>query len=330
MTKLLFIFLISTSAMAYVPTVESVFRHGANPDLVVNGVVLNLVVKKLNSASLGDANREVSLLNDERQEDYYKLYFSKLSTEGLKVSQARFNNASFAETAIEHRVYYPNFSPYTVKGNVEQIERGLFFSVLNSVLFNNGAHIVNYLKSLGVPVRLNGDLINREKIEYLASYKRYLNVISRDRNARKTEINPLKPDDPVARARIDSVMSGSMYIDTHQVRLGREDGEMAWIVEAGNFRSVVSYRNRDVQKVSFKTQAGEFEMSFKDYWLANGTHSAPRYIMIKTLSGENYQVEVTSMKHFVEKDDDLVKRLTRWDQILKGKNDPNTRPEFLL
>ncbi len=329
MIKFLALLVLSSSAWSYVPTVESLFRHGANPDLTANGVVLNLVVKKIHSTA-AEPTGEVSLLKEEKAEDYYKLYFNRISNEGLKVSQGRFNNASFAETALEQKIYFPNFSAYTVKGSVEQLERGLLFSALNSILFNNGAHMVNYLKSLGIPVRLNNDLINREKIDYLASYKRYLNLISRDRNARKTEPNPLKPEDPVAKARIDSIMAGSMYIDTHQVKLGREDGEMAWIVEAGNFHAVVSYKTRDVLKLSYKSQAGDVEFSFKDYWLANGSHSAPRYVLIKTLTGENYQVEITSMKHFVERDDELVRRLNRWEQILKGKNNTDPRPEFLL
>ena len=179
-------------------------------------------------------------------------------------------------------------------------------------------------------MRLNDDIINREKIEYLASYKRYLALIGRDRNARKSEQNPLKPEDNVARARIDSIMAGSMYIDTKQVKLGRDEGEMAWVIDAANFHGVVSYNKREIEKMSFKTAAGDLEIVCKEYWLADGTHSIPRYLLIKTLSGDNYQVEITSMKQFVEREDDLVRRLTRWDQILKGKNNSDPRPEFLL
>lgn len=331
MIKLFSLFLLgyALTAGAYVPTVESLFRHGPNPDLAANGVVVSLHIKKMNVSSTGESPQDVSLLKESKAEEFYKIYFTK-NGDNLKVSQARFESGSFAETSIDHRVYYPNFSAFTVKGSVEQVEKGIFFSALNSILFNNGSHIVNYLKSLGVPVRLNNDLINREKIEYLASYKRYLALIGRDRNARKTEPNPLRPDDAVARARIDSIMAGPMYVDTKQVKLVRDEGDIAWLVDAGNFRSVLSYRTREIQKMTFKTQAGDLEILCKDYWLANGTHSAPRYFLIKTLSGDQYQVEITNMKHFLERDDDLVRRLNRWDQILKGKNSSEPRPEFLL
>lgn len=317
------------NARAYVPTVESLFRHGANPEVSSNGVVLNLVVKKIGPTDGSSSSQTTSLLKEARPEDFYKLYFTR-NGETLKLSQARFSNGNYAETSLEHKVYYPNFSAYTIKGTDEELEKGLFFSVLNSIVFNNGAHMVNYLKSLGVSVRLNDDLINREKIEYLASYKRYLALIARDRNARKNEPNPLKPEDSVARARIDSVMAGPMYIDTKQVKLGRDEGEMAWIVDAGNFTSVTSYRARDIKKITYKSSSGDLEILCKDYWLANGTHSVPRYILMKTLSGDHYQIEITSMRHYVERDDDLVRRLTRWDQILKGQASTDPRPEFLL
>lgn len=324
MMKFLLLVSFSFSALAYVPTVESLYRHGSNPDVTANGIVLNVVIKKLNAST-----QENSLMTAARAEDFYKIFFTK-NGDSLKVAQVRYSNASFTDNSIEQKVFYPNFSAFTMRGNGEQIEKGLFFSILNSTIFNNGAHVVNYLKSLGVPVRLNNDLINREKIEYLASYKRYLALIARDKNARKTEQNPLRPDDSVARARIESIMAGPLYVDTKQVKLSKDDGEMAWVVDAGNFRGVVSYRERNIQKMIYKSQGGDLEMICKDYWLADGTHSLPRFILIKTLSGDSYQVEFTSMKQYVEYEDDLVKRLNRWDQLLKGKTSNDPRPEFML
>ncbi len=326
----LLVFLISTSAMAYVPTVESLFRHGANPEVTGNGIVLTLVVKKIQPGATSTSVQDVSLLKDQRTEDFYKIFINKVSGDSIKVTQARFSSGSFLDVGLEHKVYYPNFTAYTIKPNIEQVEKGLFFALLHSLTLNNGSHMVNYLRSLGVQVRLNDDLINRDKIDYLASYKRYLTIISRDRNARKTEKNPLKPEDSATRDRVDAIMDGPMYVDTKQVKLGRDEGDMAWIVSAGAFESVVSYREREVQKLKYKSAAGEFEITCKDYWLANGTHSIPRYMMIKSFTGESFQVEISNMRHYVEREDDLVKRLSKWDQILKGKESTEPRPEFLL
>ena len=326
MIKFCFIFLLTiSSAFAYVPTVESLLRNGANPDVTVNGVALNLAVRKINPGS-GESS---ALLANGKGEDFYKLYFTRVSNDSVKVLQGRYSNANFSDESITHKNYYPNFTAYTIKPSVEQLERGIFFNLLQSMAYNNGAPLVNYLKSLDVPVRLNQDLINREKIEQLASYKQYLLAAQKNRNKPGME-NPMRPEDASARAKAEDISNASMYVDTHQVSISRQDGEMSWLINAAPFESVVSYNRREVQKVKFKSQAGEYEIQCKDYWLANGTHSFPRTMIIKTISGDTYQVEISNLRQYNDKEDDLVKRLQKMDQVLKKTASQDPRPEFLL
>jgi hypothetical protein len=328
MIQIVLALLLSTSIYAYVPTVESLFRNGANQEVESNGSAITMVVKKIEVAPKSTASTtDVALLASSREQDFYKIFFTKVSNDSVKLAQTRYNDSSFSEDSLQHKIYYPNFTPYTVKG--EQADRGVFFGVLESLVMNNGAYLVNYLKTQGVPVKLNQDLINREKIEYLASYKRYLLTLSRDRS-KKNEPNPMRPEDPAAREKVEKVMNESMYVDTHQVRLSREDGEMAWLVTAGTFEAVISYKERQIQKVKFKSPHGDLEIICKDYWLANGTHSLPRYILVKDFKGESFQIELTNLRHYSEKEDDLAKRLKKWDLILKGKESTEARPEFLL
>lgn len=329
MKVLALFFFVSASVQAYVPTVESLFRHGSNPDVSANGLSLTMVVKRVQPGEKPAGSSSDSLLKEEKGEDYYKIFFTK-SGESLKVAQTRYNSNAFTEASLQHKTYYPNFSPFTIKPSVDQAEKGVFFALLHSLTLNNGSHIVNYLKSLGVPVKLNNEIINRNKVEFLADYKRYLVAISKDRNAKKTEVNPMRPEDAAARARAEEIMNEPMYVDTKQVKLSKDDGQVAWVVNAGAFEAVVSYKERDVQKVKYKSPAGDFEIICKDYWLANGTHSLPRFMLIKTFNGQNYQVEITNLRHYIEKEDDLVKRLRNWDQALKGRESSDARPEFLL
>lgn len=333
MTRLLALaltLLITSIAQAYVPTVESLFRHGSNPDVSTNGVVLTLQVKKIlpGDKAVTTVN-DLGLLKDIKAEDFYKIFFTK-NNETLKISQTRYNSGKFSESSLTHKVYYPNFTPFTVKPHLQEAEKGIFFGLLSSLVLNDGSHLVNYLKTLGVPVRLNSELINREKVEFLAEYKRYLAIISRDRNARKTEVNPMRPEDPAARERAEKIMDSPMYVDTNQVTLTKDEGKLAWVVNAGPFEAVVSYKERDVQKIKYKSATGDFEIICKDYVLANGTHAFPKYLLIKTFNGEQFQLETLSLRHFVEREDDLVKRHSKWDQILKGKESSEVRPEFLL
>jgi hypothetical protein len=326
MIKICFVVLFSiSSAFAYVPTVESLLRNGANPDVTMNGVALNLFVRKINPAS-GESS---ALLTTGKAEDFYKVYLNKTSSDSVKVLQGRYTTASYTDESITHKAYYPNFTAYTIKPSVEQLERGIFYGLLQSLAYNNGAHLVNYLKSLDVPVRLNQDLINREKIEQLASYKQYLLAAQKNRNKPGLE-NPMRPDDASARARAEEISNASMYVDTHQVSISRQEGEMSWLINAAPFEAVISYTRREVQKVKFKSAGGEFEIQCKDYWLANGTHSFPKTMIIKTISGDSYQVDIGNLRHYNDKEDDQVKRLQRMDQVLKKTASQDPRPEFLL
>lgn len=327
---LLLLTLFSAQAFAYVPTVESLFRHGSNPEVTANGVSFTMAIRKIVPGEEGLSKVITGEATEQSPNDFYRIFLTKTGPDILKIAQARYTDNKFAESSLEHKIYYSSFSPYTLKPSVEQMEKGIFFALVHSLAFNNGSHIVNYLKTLGVPVKLNEDLINREKIEYLASYKRYLVTINQNKSAKKTEVNPLRPEDAATRERVEAVMNESMYIDTKQVKLSKDDGEMAWFAEAGPFTGVFAYNSRDVLKVVLKSAAGEMEILCRDYGLLNGTHRFPRTILIRDFTGDNYQIEVTDLRHYLEKEDDIVRRLQKWDSILKGKESQRPRPAFLL
>lgn len=317
---------LTSSALAYVPTVESLFRFGSNADVTSNGISLSFVVRRMNAqADEGD-----NTVKGKQAEEFYRIHLTKVGSDTLKVAQARFRDSNFSENGLDHKIYYPNFTPHTMKPTPDQMEKGLFYALLHSMAYNNGSQMVTYLKDLGVPVKHNSEILNRQKIDYLASYKKYLVTINNDRAAKKTEKNPLQPEDPAARERVEAIMNESMYMDAGHVKLGRDEGQMAWVITADNFESVISYQQRSVQKYKYKTGSGEFSVTCKDYWLANGTHFFPKTMQIKTLNGESFELDVVELRHYQEKEDDLIRRQKRWDQALKGQESTNPRPAFLL
>lgn len=320
----------TVSALAYVPTVESLFRNGSNPDVTVNGVSLTISVKKIQAGAKATSNQEGSLLLETKAEDFYKIFFTRLGQDVMKVAQTRYSNNTFNESSLEDKQYYPNFTAYTIKGTPEESEKGIFHGLLRSLIFNDGEYMINYLKSQGISVKLNSEILNRQKVEHLASYKHYLLAINKDRTARKSLPNPLRPEDPAARDKVEQVMNEPMYIDQKQVQIFRDNGELSWMINVGSFEAIVSYKKRQIQKIKFKSQLGELEIICKDYWLANGTHSMPRYIMVKDYKAETYQIEVLNLRHYLEKEADLINRLKKWDSILKGKESLDPKPPFIL
>ena len=248
----------------------------------------------------------------------------------MKVAQTRYGNDSFSDGSLIDKQYYSSFTSHTIKGTAEDSEKGIFFGMLRSIIFNDGAFILNYLKSLNIPVKLNNEIINRQKVEYLANYKQYLVAINKDRTSKRNMPNPLKPDDAASREKIDMVMNEPMYVDQKQVKLANEQGHLSWFIGAGPFEATISQNDRRIQRIKYKSLLGDYEILCKDYWLANGTHSFPRYIMVKDFKGESFQVEVLNMKHYLENESDLLARLKKWDSVLKGKSSHETKPPFLL
>jgi hypothetical protein len=199
--------------------------------------------------------------------------------------------------------------------------------ILNEIELDDSVDFVTNFSAFHI---VNNEIINRQKVEYLASYKQYLVAINKDRTARKNIQNPLKPDDAAARDKIEAVMNEPMYVDQNQVKLANDNGQLSWLISAGPFEAYISQNERRVQRIKYKSLLGEYEILCKDYWLANGTHSFPRFIMVKDFKGESFQVEVLNLKHYLEKESDLLARLKKWDGALKGKSSHDPRPPFLL
>jgi hypothetical protein len=100
--------LISSQVFAYVPSVESLLRHGPNPDVSANGVSLTLAIKKIEATA--KTEEKESLLNETRSEDFYKLFFTKNGIDSMKLAQTRYENNSFSEASLLDKHYYSNFS----------------------------------------------------------------------------------------------------------------------------------------------------------------------------------------------------------------------------
>src|SRR5690606_7556519 len=266
------------SAWGFVPTVESLFRNGSNPDITGNVAILNLKITKMDPSGI---MQEASNAPTE----YFKIYYTKLD-EVYKLNQLKYTDESFDDKKIIHHSYYPNYNAFSFANQPAVTEKSLFYGVLNSLVLHDGQFLVSYLKSVGLPLRLNKEIINREKIQLLAQYKQYLVTINQDREARKTLENPLRPSDPNKREQAESIMNESMYVDTQQVKLSKDGGEMSWRVNVEGFDASVSYRKRYLQKITFKGAAGDLEFLFKDHALVNASHVLPKQILIRDFNGD--------------------------------------------
>ncbi len=76
-----------------------------------------------------------------------------------------------------------NFS--TMRLTNEDAEKKFFYSLLASLVNNNGDMMIEFLKDMGAPVRKNSELIDKEQLYYLGKYVKYLKLEDEAREAQE-------------------------------------------------------------------------------------------------------------------------------------------------
>ena len=322
MIRFFALLLISSTALAYVPTVESLFRNGSNPDLTQNAAVLTLKVTPVNPlAEKGEQAQGQSV--------WVKLIYHMGAGGRIKLSQLTYRTSSLVDSAAESKVFFSELSPNSFDQSVEMSERGLFYSMLNSLVVNDGAFITQFLKSRGINVALNSEIINQEKKQLLERHRAWL---IRTKGGRQTEgdESPLTPASPIEREKVNQIMALPMYASSGQISLVRFEGEAAWNVKADAFEAWVGDTNREIKQISYKTSGGESEFMAKDYIKYNGTTPLPRLITFKNSKDQYYNIEPIGIRYFNESGQDLVNRLKRYDKEVKVSKESDIKPYFIF
>lgn len=310
---------VSSLAQAYVPTVEGLFRHGANPDVATNALVWAAKVSPFNpfedkSAATG-------------QPLWIKWVYNVTPQGKLKITQLTFTSAQMGDESLVDKVYLPEFGPRNFSAT--QVDKGLFFSLANSFLINDGSFMVDFLRQSGVPAKANREILNQEKIQLAHRYRAWLAQTKGGRQ-QGSEESPLSPTSSTEKERVSQIMSSPMYYDQKQVSLSRFQGEPAWNVKADSFEAWVDDSTRNVKMVTMKSAAGDIEIQAREHFIANGTHRAPRVLTVKTALDQHFRIETVSLKHFNETGSETLARLRRYDQATQKNKATADKPPFML
>lgn len=312
--------LITFSAHAYVPTVESLFRHGANADVTSNALMVSAKVALVNPYAEKVEQVDGSAL-------WVKWVYNITPQGKLKLTQLIYRAASMTEASLVDKSYVAELSPQAFDSSPEMGERGLFISLMNSLLINDGSFMVNFLHNRGVNVQLNENIINQDKKNLLARYRAWL-IRTKGGRAAGAEPSPLAPT--ADRDKVDKIMAAPMYADTQQVVLSRYQGDPAWQIKGETFEAWVSDATREVRQLILRTGAAEVDIQCRDYLLYGGTHSFPRQIVVKGQQDQFWQIDIIGLKHFNETGAELLARLRRHDQVLMQRRETVARPAFLF
>ena len=318
----LLLFVASTYAHSYYPTVESLFRNGSNPEITQNAVVLNLKITPVNP--LAEKGEEA-----QGSSTWVKLIYHVGNGGRVKLSQLVYKSKNMTDSQAYNKIFISEFSPNVFENSPEMGDRGLFYSLLNSLLLNDGYYMTQFLKSRGVNVSSNSELLNQEKKQLLDKHKSWL-IRTKGGRQDEGEESPLSPITSLEKERVSQIMSQPMYASTGQVDLVRFDSEASWNIKSETFEAWISDANREIKQLNLRYSTGETVITARDYIKFNGVNPIPRLIVLKNSKDQYYYIEPILLRYFNESGQELVNRLKRYEKDVKQPSEPLVKPYFIF
>lgn len=312
-----------SQAMAYIPTVESIFRNGASLDTTNNTVAATLKISKKSAAE--DSSSQLMSVSFPPQ--LTKLYIANDQAGRAKMVQVNYSSSLAKKSEINSVLYRPEFEYGKMGFKSEENSTKMFYAVLASVLNNDGEMLVKFLQEQGVPVKLNSEIINREKLALLQRYAEYLKLKSSDDNMK----NPLKSEDAEKQIQINELMKSSFYLKSPFVSKVRDGEEFYWQIKSSNFEARLKDESRHIQFIKLQSTTGEIKFLFSDYIIASDKFEVPRKITIVEAGQDVFEIEIQKVEIFTERGDSFS---TRLKDLTEEKNKNNLgrtyKPPFLL
>ncbi|MGK0367175.1 MAG: hypothetical protein ACI9QD_000309 [Thermoproteota archaeon] len=335
MKHLIVFILLTNTAFCYTPSIESLLRNGVNKDVGNTTVVAKLHISKAIEEKVKTSEKSLTDDTDLKKDTEFismksKYVFFKEDNQSL-MTELKFSK-SYSYIDIKEKTFEENL-------NVEYFEqrnilytKGVFYSVLKCLLLNDSKLITDIIIKLDEAMGNNNSLIDKEKVSLLIKYKEYLTLIKEDKDLVNSIENPLTPEDEELRTEIKVMLKKPFYNKGEGVELVRKDNKFLWQVTKNNFRAEIDNKTREIRYLSFKVGNDYFDFHFKDYIIANGTHSFPSIFKINYL-GEKYSVTLDKLSHFVEEKTKYIKRQKIYNEKIIENNkelELLIKPPFVL
>ena len=315
---MIYLLLLTSVVHAYVPSLESLFRNGANKDVTTNTLSIQAKVEKIS-----DVDTATTVENTTAQ--YFRWIYQHAGADRLKMVQLEYNHPSFGDHFLVDKYYVSQLNPLMFSQGSRGVDQGLYFSVMNSLLINDGSFLINFLKQKNIMAALNEDSINTEKRDLLLQYKNYIAELGKNI---KTD-NPIEPQDRTQLPHAQKILRSTYINESLKIKLEKWRDEFCWKVESENFEAWVTDEKRQIVKILFKSPGGDFEAIFDDHILLNGSHTFPRVVTIRTTQNEYYKIQFSDLNYFSETESGYITRLKKLDQKNQNKR-ASIRPSFVF
>jgi hypothetical protein len=313
---LMTLFLSSFSLSAAVPTMEGLFRNGANADVTGDTIAISIAIEKI-STEEENSTRPV----------YAKFIFSNNEKEPVRMIQVIYSNATMDNSAAVDVVVSSDIIDQIRKDS--PIERKLIYSMLLMYGLNSSEAMNVVSKRVSPDYQSNKDLVNVEKREL---YQRYMNYLrNRDETAQPTdeEESPLKPQDEEEQERVKEILASKFLNQTESVVLSRQKGNFFWEVRLENLIARFTHQDHRLRTLTMNTIDGILQVALGDFVMFNGVHELPKVMSWVLPNGESYKFTTLAHQDFVSRNKSFNQRVLEYEEIIQansGRQETLTSP----
>lgn len=321
MKSLIALMLFNICSYAYTPTVESLFRNGDNDNVDGHTISANFVLTRKNSVEQVENQDGENTLQELPSVFAYKMLFNNTKN-NLQLVQISYNGNIISKSSMFDLKYFPQLNFGALKLTGEDVEKRLFYSLMNSLVNNQGNLMIDFLNTVGLSALKNVERVNRDQVQLIG---RYINYLKQKKDEPDVEIeNPLDPLTPEAKEKVNEIIKSPFLTNSPYVRRVKEGGKIFFLVENENVKIKFDGQKHELINIFIKTSAGEVEVKCFNYVVftkINKTLKFPQLILLKDLQGNEYELKMEKLRAVNENLDKFLKRLKRYkEDMQKGLN----------
>jgi hypothetical protein len=323
---ILCLFIFTNDVFAYIPTVESLFRNGNNVDIGTNTVAATFYITRLRKEDESESPERDS------SKTAFKLVIGNENEERPRLVQLDFRNGLVSDETMNRIHLKSNFAIPNLGLNSEQDEAKIFYSIISSLVLNKSKMIMEYLTAIDPSLRKNKQLIDKEQLGLLNSYRRYLKKKNNEENSEELK-NPLKPELEEQKEYVKKTMSRSMLNETSTLKRVLKNGKFYLELNSEKIYANFSNKNHQLKKLVINTPKGKIELDFHHYILFGGGLEFPEIIYFKDLTGQTYEIKMTKMSQFKDNTANFYKRIKRYEKTIEASQnniEEVIKPPFIL
>ncbi|EQC43393.1 hypothetical protein [Bacteriovorax sp. Seq25_V] len=320
------VLLLTLNTFAAIPTMEGLFRNSINPDITDNLIVVNVKasVKPHEEEAVADTA-------------FYKVLINNTSGERKEVIIAKYATAEMDNDHIIDVKFLSNEMDLLKEEN--RTMRNLNFATLSMFTTNSSVMISKIIKKFDSNYTLNSELVNLEKKELFAKYKKYLinkNEYDKKKKQMKKDgitveegaalvepVSPLTSEDEEEKKRIEGMLTGSIYNQQTHIKLSKDGAEFFWNIETDRLTAKFKNETHQLKSLKLNMEIDEVAIIPNDY-VTFKQYQLPKKYLFKNKQYEN-EIEIVNYYTFQSKNKSFSERVSEYKKIIE--NTKYTQPE---